>query len=54
MAVTSLPETALGMVETRGLVASVEAADAMIKMACVWPVCWAVIDQRPAGRRSDT
>ena len=54
MAVTSLPETALGMVETRGLLASVEAGDAMIKMACVWPVCQEVIGERATGRRSDT
>jgi len=29
------PQTALGMIETRGLVASVEAADAMVKAARV-------------------
>jgi ethanolamine utilization protein EutM len=39
MATTYLPETALGMVETRGLVASVEAADAMSKMAHVRLLC---------------
>jgi ethanolamine utilization protein EutM len=39
MATTHLPETALGMVETRGLVASVEAADAMSKMAHVRLLC---------------
>ena len=39
MAMTHLPETALGMVETRGLVASVEAADAMSKMAHVRLLC---------------
>ena len=32
---TKLPMNALGMVETRGLVASIEAADAMIKNAYV-------------------
>ncbi len=32
---TNLPMNALGMVETRGLVASIEAADAMIKTAHV-------------------
>lgn len=32
---TNLPMNALGMVETRGLVASIEAADAMIKTAFV-------------------
>ena len=31
--------TALGMIETRGLVASVEAADAMVKAASVSIVC---------------
>jgi len=31
----SLPLTALGMVETRGLVAAIEAADAMLKTAAV-------------------
>src|SRR5512135_1772203 len=30
-----LPMTALGMVETRGLVAAIEAADAMLKTAAV-------------------
>jgi ethanolamine utilization protein EutM len=39
MATTNLPETALGMVETRGVVASIEAADAMAKMAHVRIVC---------------
>ncbi len=29
------PQTALGMIETRGLVASIEAADAMVKAARV-------------------
>jgi ethanolamine utilization protein EutM len=32
---TDLPGSALGMIETRGLVASIEAADAMIKTAHV-------------------
>ena len=32
---TNFPENALGMIETRGLVASIEAADAMIKTAHV-------------------
>ena len=35
MANTNLQVTALGMVETRGLVASIEAADAMTKVAYV-------------------
>ena len=35
MATTQLQLTALGMVETRGLVASIEAADAMLKTAHV-------------------
>ena len=35
MAATQLQLTALGMVETRGLVASIEAADAMLKTAHV-------------------
>ncbi len=35
MATTQLPLTALGMVETRGLVAAIEAADAMLKTAHV-------------------
>ncbi len=39
MATTSLPKTALGMVETRGLVASIEATDAMSKMAHVDVLC---------------
>ena len=34
-----VPETALGMVETRGLVASIEAADAMAKVAYVRMLC---------------
>ena len=32
---SAVPATALGMVETRGLVASIEAADAMSKVAYV-------------------
>ena len=32
---TDLPGNALGMIETRGLVASIEAADAMVKTASV-------------------
>jgi len=39
MATTHLPQTALGMIETRGLVASIEAADAMSKMAHVKLLC---------------
>ncbi len=35
MAQTKVQKTALGMVETRGLVASIEAADAMSKVAYV-------------------
>ncbi len=36
---TIVPATALGMVETRGLVASIEAADAMSKVAYVKVIC---------------
>ncbi len=36
---TTVPATALGMVETRGLVASIEAADAMSKVAYVKVIC---------------
>jgi ethanolamine utilization protein EutM len=36
---TTVPATALGMVETRGLVASIEAADAMSKVAYVNVIC---------------
>jgi ethanolamine utilization protein EutM len=36
---TTVPATALGMVETRGLVASIEAADAMSKVAYVQVIC---------------
>ena len=39
MATSRLQTTALGMVETRGLVASIEAADAMSKVAYVRLVC---------------
>jgi ethanolamine utilization protein EutM len=39
MSSTYLPATALGMLETRGLVASVEAADAMSKVAYVNLLC---------------
>jgi ethanolamine utilization protein EutM len=39
MSSTHLPVTALGMLETRGLVASVEAADAMSKVAYVQLLC---------------
>ena len=35
----TVPATALGMVETRGLVASIEAADAMSKVAYVQVIC---------------
>ena len=37
-------QTALGMIETRGLVASIEAADAMVKAASV-----AIVGQTKAG-----
>ena len=36
---STVPATALGMVETRGLVASIEAADAMSKVAYVQLLC---------------
>ncbi len=39
MSAVRVPETALGMVETRGLVASIEAADAMAKVAYVRMLC---------------
>jgi microcompartment protein CcmL/EutN len=39
-----LPGEALGMVETRGLVGLIEAADAMLKMANVVLVGWEKID----------
>src|SRR5512136_549918 len=39
MTTTRLQATALGMVETRGLVASIEAADAMSKVAYVKILC---------------
>ncbi len=39
MATSRLQATALGMVETKGLVASIEAADAMTKVAHVRLVC---------------
>jgi len=39
MATIHPPQTALGMVETRGLVASIEAADAMSKVAYVRLLC---------------
>ena len=39
MATSRLQVTALGMVETRGLVASIEAADAMTKVAHVQLIC---------------
>lgn len=39
MSSTRLPETALGMVETKGLVASIEAADAMAKVSYVRMLC---------------
>ena len=39
MSTANLPATALGMVETRGLVASIEAADAMSKVAYVQLLC---------------
>ncbi len=39
MATSRLQTTALGMVETKGLVASIEAADAMTKVAHVRLIC---------------
>ncbi len=39
MAKPAAGQTALGMIETRGLVASIEAADAMVKAASVNIVC---------------
>lgn len=39
MAKPAAGQAALGMIETRGLVASVEAADAMVKAASVSIVC---------------
>ncbi len=39
MATSHLQTTALGMVETKGLVASIEAADAMAKVAYVCLLC---------------
>ena len=39
MATSRLQVTALGMVETKGLVASIEAADAMTKVAHVRLIC---------------
>jgi ethanolamine utilization protein EutM len=39
MSSTQVPTNALGMVETRGLVASIEAADAMSKVAYVNLLC---------------
>ena len=39
MSIINLQSTALGMVETRGLVASIEAADAMSKVAYVQLLC---------------
>lgn len=39
MAALHIQTTALGMVETRGLVASIEAADAMSKVAYVQLIC---------------
>jgi ethanolamine utilization protein EutM len=39
MSSARVPETALGMVETKGLVASIEAADAMAKVSYVRMLC---------------
>ncbi len=39
MAKPTAGQTALGMIETRGLVASIEAADAMVKAASVNIIC---------------
>ena len=39
MAKPAAGQAALGMIETRGLVASIEAADAMVKAASVSSVC---------------
>jgi microcompartment protein CcmL/EutN len=39
-----LPGEALGMIETRGLVGMIEAADAMVKAANVVLVAWEKID----------
>ena len=39
MAKPAADQTALGMIETRGLVPSIEAADAMVKAASVSIVC---------------
>lgn len=41
MAKPAAGQAALGMIETRGLVASIEAADAMVKAASVTIVCQA-------------
>ncbi len=40
----TLPGEALGMIETRGLVGMIEAADAMLKAANVVLVAWEKID----------
>ncbi len=39
MAKAPMGQTALGMIETRGIVAALEAADAMVKAASVTIVC---------------
>ena len=39
-----MPQEALGMVETKGLVAMIEAADAMLKTANVVLVSWQKVD----------
>lgn len=44
MAKTELPGEALGLVETRGLVGMIEAADAMVKTANVVFVGWQKVD----------
>ena len=44
MAKPAAGQSALGMIETRGLVASVEAADAMVKAASV-----SIVTQRQSG-----
>jgi ethanolamine utilization protein EutM len=42
----TLPGEALGMVETRGFVGMIEAADAMVKTANVVFVGWQKVDRR--------
>ena len=47
MAKSIQSQMALGMIETRGLVASIEAADAMVKAASVTIVCLLYTSPRP-------